>query len=85
MKRLCVTIPLCLSLAFQLQARQVINLSGSWLSKQATAPTVQTSWTYQPYSSFYETDKRFELTRLWTRYSLYNSDPSAFGTFRFEE
>ncbi len=63
MKRLCVTIPLCLLLAFQLQARQVINLSGSWLSKQATAPTVQTSWTYQPYSSFYETDKRFEPFR----------------------
>ena len=28
---------------------------------------------------------RFELTRLWTRWSLYNNDQSAFGEFRFEE
>jgi hypothetical protein len=52
-----------LLLALQIQARQVIDLSGSWLSTQAEAPTVSTKWTYQPYSSFYEKDARFEPFR----------------------
>ena len=30
-------------------------------------------------------DDRFEVTRLWTRWSYYNNDQSAFGEFKFEE
>ncbi|MBQ0057625.1 MAG: beta-glucuronidase [Bacteroidales bacterium] len=44
-----------LLLAIQIQARQVIDLPGLCLSKQATPPNVKTQWTYQPYDkSFYE-------------------------------
>lgn len=63
MNRQPIALFLLLSFALQLQARQVINLSGSWLSKQATAPTPSTKWTYQPYSTFYETDPRFKPYR----------------------
>ena len=75
-----------------------VPFSALWRFKKAQIPDAGPAgkfWvgnvTRQRYSNStcnietHKKDKRFELTRLWTRYSLYNSDPSAFGKFRFEE
>ena len=62
MQRLLVVI-FCLSLICNMQARQEITLSGFCLSQHATAPNVDTRWTYTPYDSSYYKSKAFAKYR----------------------
>lgn len=62
-------IALCLLLlAAEIQARQVVDLSGFYLSQKALPPTIDTQWAYQCYDSSYYKDKWYEPYRSAQNY-----------------
>ncbi len=65
MRHITIAIIL-LSLVVNTQARQVLDLPGFCLASQATAPTVNTEWTYVKYNDVFFKDNRFAPYRTDT-------------------
>lgn len=58
MRRITIALIL-LSLVINTQARQILDLPGFVLAKQATTPNVHTEWTYVKYNDVFFKDDRF--------------------------